>query len=1105
MEKLNKKCIKLIYTSLLLFFLMTFIKAEDINWVTFNEANHSAIYTHISGAKEQIIGLEFNSINISPYMKITLTPDEITPTPLLCFSEEDSSCNKGRQILSKRTDGLSSMIFIRREQIQSGKLYLLVTCEESGCGYTIKYEDSEYAEIDADSVFSYLVTKYNREMTFQVMGVAEEGSFLTIGVEGSSKMTMSFEDISISPINFDGGEIITFPIVNTNSNSLTSFRIRGAEIGEFLTVSIHVVYDNKAKDNLLYPNGPTIMGMLYDDDNFYKEECFPISAFVSDKYSNVNKYYLTGRILSKYALFWLADENGYYMEETDIEIKDGLLSYMIETNGLKRSVCFEFSYEEEISMYYVAYSISILEVKKMESIYNFYFPQIMGQNYRRMIPKGSYAVYHPGHFDQNDKRLNYYMYNRKGVAEMYTYKCLSYPNCSYTIEEIEKFNNPKKTNKMTVYDIEIEKEYNALDPEKEVMIVYCKDDDNKNNGYCEVDVSFNIPGNSILLVEDEQLFKYVLKDEKGKIIIDLKNGIKIQRLTIDIMIYSGDITFNINNSDDKLDINKYYLSNKIVFSLNLAQSRIDRIEVEYNAILNSFFTIKYSNYSYNLEELEEKILSGENYLVEIDPNTYKKRKTVYLSNYRTKKGQAFLVNFYALNCKFEVTKKDSTTINFYDNYAQEILYKDTEGYNSEYYQYMITILETIDLSNYNHKMCMLYVTGYESPDTESITEILVGENIRQKVIVNKNFKSIRFLYPHQEPSKNLTIYINMIHPAYYNIKIYINNDNNPFKQFTITRSEIIYLPGKEILNNCNVDNLCNIIFEVEFIKNISYVTFTEQPEIEITIRPTINSASYLQKNYDAKKDFLCGNRFYYLYADIGKNDIGEVLVNSLRGYCNVWGKIVRKDQTYRDEEANWRGIYRMPSAQWEDSLYYNKYTKKLEIRYGDTIDCIEGCYLLLSIQISQNGQYVDDYKFYPFSIITRITGINQAYTDIPKIIIRVNEYIIGNIDVATNERISEFYEVWLPHDSDSVDFDFQSEVSGLYINVGGTRPTTKNADFKLLPPGRDSVLSLDKYSILQTARSKKINIPNINSLEGVNLVIGYGLIKQIQLIQNYFL
>ena len=262
MEKLNKKCIKLIYTSLLLFFLMTFIKAEEINWVTFNEANHSAIYTHISGAKEQIIGLEFNSINISPYMKITLTPDEITPTPLLCFSEEDSSCKKGRQILSKRTDGLSSMIFIKREQIQSGKLYLLVTCEESGCGYTIKYEDSEYAEIDADSVFSYLVTKYNREMIFQVMGVAEKGSFLTIGFEGSSKMTMSFEDISISPNNFDGGEIITFPIVNTNSNSLTTFRIRGAEIGEFLTVSIHVVYDNKAKDNLLYPNDPTIMGML---------------------------------------------------------------------------------------------------------------------------------------------------------------------------------------------------------------------------------------------------------------------------------------------------------------------------------------------------------------------------------------------------------------------------------------------------------------------------------------------------------------------------------------------------------------------------------------------------------------------------------------------------------------------------------------------------------------------------------------------------------------------------------------------------------------------------------------------------------------------------
>ena len=68
--------------------------------------------------------------------------------------------------------------------------------------------------------------------------------------------------------------------------------------------------------------------------------------------------------------------------------------------------------------------------------------------------------------------------------------------------------------------------------------------------------------------------------------------------------------------------------------------------------------------------------------------------------------------------------------------------------------------------------------------------------------------------------------------------------------------------------------------------------------------------------------------------------------------------------------------------------------------------------------------------------------------------------------------ISEFYEIWLPHDSDTVEFDWQSSLVGLYISIGGTRPTTKNADFVLTPPGRASLISLEKNQILQVAKKK---------------------------------
>ena len=177
----------------------------------------------------------------------------------------------------------------------------------------------------------------------------------------------------------------------------------------------------------------------------------------------------------------------------------------------------------------------------------------------------------------------------------------------------------------------------------------------------------------------------------------------------------------------------------------------------------------------------------------------------------------------------------------------------------------------------------------------------------------------------------------------------------------------------------------------------------------------------------------------------------------------------------------------MPSPDWEDFLPNNEYTKKIEILPEDTADCIEGCYLLLSIRIFQIGDYVDDSKFYPFSIITRT--IFKDF-DIPKVTFKINEYIVGNVDESQNNDINLFYEIWLPYDSYIVEFDFQSELAGLYINVGETKPTTTNADFKLLSPGSDSLLSLSKYEILNKANMKKIEIPHESSLEGINLVIG---------------
>ena len=259
--------------------------------------------------------------------------------------------------------------------------------------------------------------------------------------------------------------------------------------------------------------------------------------------------------------------------------------------------------------------------------------------------------------------------------------------------------------------------------------------------------------------------------------------------------------------------------------------------------------------------------------------------------------------------------------------------------------------------------------------------------------------------------------------------------------------------------------------------------------IEIGFREIKNTPTYLKKN-QFKLDFVIGYRIYYLYTDIGKNELGEITINFLREFGYIWAKVVRKDQTSVDKEANWRGIYRLPSPDWEDSIQYNKYTKKLTVNPEDTIDCIEGCYLLISIKLWEIGEYIDDYKFYPFSILTKMSPKKIEYIDIPKIVIEIDEFIIGNVDLALNERISEFFEIWLPNNSDYVEIDWQSSVAILCINLGGTRPTKNNTHFKLLPQGKNSILKITKEEILKKAKELKIKLPYPNSLQDINLVIG---------------
>ena len=1079
--------------------LFTFAKCDGLDWLYYDFSTNSVKRNIKKGDRIQNYAVTFEGEDgkgdiskIPFYFKIEVTSDDDNPAPTICFSTTDQNC-RAREQLVKNPSGKTAVMWLRREEFNKDEdeFYIHIECSKEECDYTLSVVGDQYPTFGPNFVYSYLVGAYNKEMRFVIQN-KETNVYMVIALEGSSKATLNVDNMYQEGVKYKTGQVLHFFIQSiADEKNMASISVRGADQGEYLTLSVHLVnntvmYEGLAPTDFLQVNGPEITGYL--EKNVMNEECFPIDLS-DDKYNSYNTLYVTGRIHTKYAWFFLEDARRNYLEETDTEILDGHLSFAMKNNKEVNYICFELPSESTFEQYKMAFSFTVTNPTNLHEIYNYYPPQITGEIYRRMIPKGHVAFFSGTKNDNSAKKYDYSLFRRKGLTKMYIDDCRNYPFCNKEVSSLDQLKSPKETNKMTIFTTDQDKS-SALGSEKFVIIAYCEDDDNDNNGYCEFETSIISKSQDIYLVEDEKFSKYVISQEKGKFIIDLQSGRQIQRITVDIMIYSGDVTFdchnkyqvssNLNDEQIQISYDKYYLSNKIYFHINLAQLSAEQIIVDYSAVLNSFFTIQYSVHSYNLEQLEEKVYSGESYLVQIDPTSASKTKKILLANQFYKNENPFLANFFELNCEFEVIRGEDP-VTFFDGYAQEILDSKSSEYKSEFYEYNIKINET-DLSNYNHKMCMLYVAGYEA-ETKNDREIIVGENINQQVIFEDNFKKIRFLYPHADAYKDLAVHINVIDKAFYNVRFYANNKN--IRDGIVTRTQTFFIKGSVLINSCDENTICPVVVEAELDTKI----VDTDPMLEVTIREILNTPTYLQKG-QAKLDFVCGDRFYYLYTDIGKNEIGEITINFLREFGNIWAKVVRKDQTTPDEEANWRGIYRMPSADWEDSLPYDAYTKKLTVNPEETADCIEGCYLLISVQVSQIGEYVEDDKFYPFSILTRITPNNRAYTDIPKVVIQADEFIIGSVDVADNERIYEFFQIWLPHDSDLVEFDWQSSVAGLYINLGNTRPTTKNAHFKLLPPGKDTVLNITKQAILAKAKEAKVRIPNDNSLQDISLVIG---------------
>ena len=1032
--------------------------------------------------------------DLKNYIKITVNNYKGDKPPVLYFSPTDSKCIENRAQLAKGGE-----MWISKQQF-SDHFYFLVECLDANeCSYTLTFSEDDTVVFDSTRIFSYYVNSFNTNMVFKFKNEHNsDGDYITLYATGGKNTKIVFDECKE---NCDSNHFTDGVAITTKTKGTDNFTLNvTAEIGDYITVGAKIIdKDGKSYENTLSPRTGQISGFLKNGS--LEKECYLIQ-------NDDDIYYITGTLYNSYAIIALVDSDNMEIDENNATfVKKGFFS-LIYNNSINQKNNYLCIAMIKTDLYEVeSFSYSIQLQSKNNFIGDIYPPQYPGSIYPGIIPTGKLAYFN---YMFPHTPSNYSVYNMittEGYPKMYVYECFSYPLCELDYNTLEKNKDVKRIsdiNRMSTYFVETRNMGSPIDAHQHILVVKCinatgdaKDDYN----HCSFMTSSFGEKEEVELLERQPFGQYMIKGDTDQFLIDISKETKDKlKIHIDFYVVSGDVSFELTNkeSNENLkDIHKYYLANKIFYSLtidkkNNVNANLKYIRIQTTAKLNSYYIVEYKVLRDELEEKTNSIFSSINYLISISQNsTGAQDKTLIIKGIKIVRPRAFIDTFYSLNCKINIQKVidsgNPTPIPSFGDYAQEF-HQLKEGESMNYERaYIISINQNEKYVLNKNDMCMIYVSGLEMYNTNSGVrkEILLSEGVPHLVHFDPDLKIMRYIYPHAEPRKNITVSLNMIIPGKFKINYFFREQEYNIES-DVSQSTILYIPNYVIQTGCQEeDELCSVTVQLENTEQFDGV----EPIVELTIKQVKNTPYYVPRGI-IRKDYISGEAYLFLYTDVGKDE-GYITVNFDRESGFVYGKIVEIYQEKPDDNADWRNYRFIRDKTDPDSLYYDFYNKKLLFNSSETDKCGYGCYILISIKTSVYKENIDDSEYQYFTLLADFSPKNyEEKGHFPKLIQLVpEEYIIGSIykkDEINGKVLYDYYTFEIPYNISAIEIDWQSDIAGLLINIGQKRPSDYSKSHFNFTERRDTNIRLSRLDIL-----KKNNGDNFTddgrSLQGLDI------------------
>ena len=1082
--------IKSIKFFLLLSLLFSFaiLQEEEIQEI---ELDKDQVYVY--GEDSRTFHLKFNSA-VSGYAHIQIKP--LHDSTLIAYtSRTDKECKKERNSLVMNPNGPLN-IFLKENNVPKGGYeYLCVQCNgKPPCDYSININQTEKCKLPLGEQYSYQVNPYTSTMEFEF---EYDPSFsfrkletienrLNFWVKGQSnpEVTFDFKGVEISESsNFGFGKIIR---AEYDTDVKYVIKIKAQE-EDYITVGSLYIENDVTRE--LEVNNLEVMGILTEED---KEICFPFKENQTSYDRDLLR--LNGNIFTKKAYTYFKKDGKEITDDaTNRTVEDGLIQNLVYPFGMKDKL-FCIKHHPKSVVKDLVFSIQLTSPTLFKYNQFIYPPHLPGVIYTHYLVQGETAIIQGMKPKDGAREMNFNMKARKGFPDMYFDRCLNYPNCQY--DKNSKYTaNPHHSNRMTVYSFylkdEEEKDYSTISSFQPVMVVNCVEGDQKEieeSRFCQFETSVFSDKDRLYLIEKQTFSQFLLNNEKDFYTITIPPKENILRVNLDLIIFSGDVDFVVEN----VKAEKYFLSNKVFYDIPV-DNNLAQIDFNVKALKNSFYLVVfqyvYDEYKTGIEH-QYYIESGVNYIQSIlSEENSQTHKYFRFQNMRFSLATPFLVSFFSQNCNFNIFraiiengKEVVDEVPVYDSYSQIVIDIDDPNLFTDKHSFKVDITETDRLK----KNCLLYITGLEITNTNVGTEktISVSDGVTQYFIFTTKYNMIKYSFHASDFNYAVVIDFNLIDRASYIVQISFGNDN--YTTLNVYRNDQIFLFPDEIRKKCIMnDEVCTINVNIELEKKLD----ADQCKLETTFHQINGAPIYLEKNA-VKQDILFGNEKKYYYFDVDRYEVGDITIDHKRGSGYIYAKLVNKTEVENDPE--WRGMFAF--LQEKGGLKYETYLKKIQVDFENTQYCNPSCYMLLTVE---NSVHIDnptgDEKkgFTPFRIsITPKLIISDEYLNpdlVPKVKIKVDDFVIGNL-FPTTKNIYEFFEVTFPYDSEIVYIDWQADKSSLLVNVGNKRPKINETHFLFQRKGYDTLFKMTKKDILDKLDNNENE--EIKTLRDVTLTLG---------------